>query len=66
MSTCQRWGSRITCLEVPGNTSGILRDVGKYMPVTRCRSGLTGMVATCGGYRRWRRSVLAILPIGAP
>ncbi len=61
-----RRASRLTlCLEVPGNASGIVRDVGKYMPVTRCRSGLTGMVATRGGYRRWRRSVLAIFPIGA-
>ena len=24
------------CLEVPGNASGIVRDVGKYLPVTRC------------------------------
>jgi len=31
--------TRMTSLEVPGNASGIVRDVGKYMPVTRCRSG---------------------------
>ena len=55
----------IRCSEVPGDASGIVRDVEKCMHVTRCRSGLTGMVPTPGGYRRWRRSVLAIFPIGA-
>ena len=59
------FGLATRCLEVPGNASGIVRDVGFIGPLTRCRSGLTGMVATRGGYRRWRRSVLAILPIGA-
>ena len=53
------------CLEDQANASGIVRDVGFICPLTRCRSGLTGMVATRGGYRRGRRSVLAILPIGA-
>ena len=41
----------IRCLEVPGNASGIVRDVGKYLPVTRCRSGWIGMVATGSGHR---------------
>jgi hypothetical protein len=31
--------SRTRCLEVPGNPFGIVRDVGKHLPVTRCRSG---------------------------
>jgi hypothetical protein len=52
-------------LEVPGNTSEIVRDVGFIGSLTRCRSGLTWMVATCGGCRAGQRSVLAILPIGA-
>ena len=45
--------------------SGIVLDVGFIGPLTRCRSGLTGMVATRGGYRLGWCSVLAIVPIGA-
>jgi hypothetical protein len=55
----------MTSLEVPGDASGMVRDVGIIGRLTRCRSGLTGMAATRGGYRCGRRSVLAILPIGA-
>ena len=46
-----RFEPRSRCLEVPGNVSGTVRDVGFIGPLTRCRSGSTGMVATCGGYR---------------
>ena len=58
-------GGRIICLEDQANVCGIVRDVGIICLLTRCRSGLTGMVATRGGYRAGQRSVLAILPIGA-
>jgi hypothetical protein len=37
--------------------------VGIFCSLTRCRSGLTGTVATCSGYRSRRRSVLVTLPI---
>jgi hypothetical protein len=63
--TCQRWGSRITCLEDQGNACCMVLDVGFIGLLTRCRSGLTWMVATRGGYRAGQRSVPAILPIGA-
>ncbi len=59
------FSSRTRCLEDQANTSGIVRDVGIICLLTRCRSGLTRMVATRGGYRPGWRSVLAILPIGA-
>jgi hypothetical protein len=49
-----------TCLEVPGNMSGIAHDVGFVGPLTRCRSGLTGMVAT------WVATGLAELGPGHP
>ena len=49
---------RTRCLEVQGNAYGIVLDVGFIGPLTRCRSGLTKMVATRGGYRRSARSVL--------
>ena len=60
------FSSRTRCLEDQANASGVVRDVGIVCPLTRCRPGLTGMVATRSGYRRGRRSVLAILPTGAP
>ena len=60
--SAQTW---IVCLEDQAHASGIVRDVGINCPLTRCRSVLTGMVATPGGYRRWQRSDLAILPIDA-
>jgi hypothetical protein len=44
-------------LEVQGNECGTVRDVGFICLLTRCRSGLTGMVATYGGYRPGQRSV---------
>jgi hypothetical protein len=42
----------IPCLEDQANVYGMMRDVGFIDPLTRCRSGLTGMVATRGGYRQ--------------
>lgn len=39
------------CLEDQANTSGVVRDVGIICSLTRCRPGLTGVVATRGGYR---------------
>ena len=53
------------CLEDRGNETGMVRDVGFIGQLTRCRPGLTGMVATRGGYRAGQSSVLAILPTGA-
>jgi hypothetical protein len=48
-------------LEDQANAYGIVLDVGFIGPLTRCRSGLTIMVATCGGYRCRRHSVLLSL-----
>jgi hypothetical protein len=53
-------------VEDQANASGIVRDVGIIRSLTRCRSGLEGMVATRAGYRAGRRSVLAILPDRCP
>jgi hypothetical protein len=39
------------CLEVQGDATGMVPDVGFIGLLTRCRSGLTRMVATRGGYR---------------
>jgi hypothetical protein len=39
------------CMAYQANAYGIVRDVGFIGPLTRCRSGLTGTVATRSGYR---------------
>jgi hypothetical protein len=44
--------ARTRCLEDQANECGIVRDVGIICLLTRCRSGLTGMVAMRGSYRR--------------
>jgi hypothetical protein len=44
------WDSRIACLEDPADVPGMVFDVGFICLLTRCRPGLTMMVATCGGY----------------
>jgi hypothetical protein len=51
--------AEILCLEDQADVSGIVRDVGIICLLTHCPSGLTRMVATRGGYRSRRRSILA-------
>ena len=58
--------SRITCLEDQANVSGMVLDVGFICLLTRCGSGLAGMVATRDSYRRGQRSVRAQRALATP
>jgi hypothetical protein len=52
------------CLEDQASVPGIGRDLGFICPLTRCRSGLTGTVATRGCYKRAAASALGVCWVG--